>query len=265
MKKITLLLSVFFISIVSEVEAQYSCANAVPITSGFTQSNIVTPGTGSPAAWVTASPNCQGTGGYSSTLSFNTTCFDDVFTSSGDDYLFSYTTGAVAGESAYFEILIKKDFMGLMAFTDCNGTTLSGCLSGSYSGSFSTATGTLSVTLQNLAANQTVYFGVGIWSDPKDLSFDVTNFTVTPSALGIDETDQNKIRVFPNPVSDVLNISGLKEISEVSIYNLLGQEVIRKDKFDGQNQINVSSLSPGTYLVKVNADAKTETYKIVKQ
>lgn len=174
MKKITILLSMFFLGALASY-AQYSCANAVPITSGFTQSNIVTPGlgNGSPGNWVTSSPDCQGTGGYSSTLNFNTTCFDDVFMFQGDDYLFKYTSGPVAGETAYFEILIKTRYMGLMAFSDCNGSVISGCLSGAYSGSFNTATGTLSVTVTNLAANQTIYFGVGIWADPKVLNFDL--------------------------------------------------------------------------------------------
>lgn len=264
MRKTTLLLFMFFIGGIASY-GQYSCANAIPITSGYTQSNIVTPGVGSPGSWVTSAPNCQGTGGYSSTLTFNTTCFDDVFISTGDDYMFKYTSGAVAGETAYFEILIKTDYMGLMAFSDCNGTVISGCLSGAYSGSFNTATGTLSVTVANLAANQTIYFGVGIWADPKVLDFDVTNFTVTPPGLSIGDVNQDKVKLFPNPVTDVLNISGLKEVSTIAIYNLLGQEVIAKKDINEQKQVDVSSLSPGTYLVKVTANAKTETYKIVKE
>ncbi|MCY1367167.1 hypothetical protein D9M69_540900 [compost metagenome] len=179
--------------------------------------------------------------------------------------MFKYTSGPVAGETAYFEILIKTDYMGLMAFSDCNGTVISGCLSGAYSGSFNTATGTLSVTVTDLAANQTIYFGVGIWADPKVLDFDVTNFTVTPPALSTEDISQDKVKLFPNPVTNVLNISGLKEVSNVAIYNLLGQEVMRKMDIDGDKQVDVSSLSPGTYLVKINTNSKTETYKIIKQ
>lgn len=265
MKKTTPLFFMLLFGVMTSY-AQYSCANAVPITSGFTQSNIVTPGlgNGSPGNWVTSAPDCQGTGGYSSTLNFNTTCFDDVFMSQGDDYLFKYTSGPVAGEKVYFEILIKTRYMGLMAFSDCNGTVISGCLSGAYSGSFNTATGTLSVTVDNLAANQTIYFGVGIWADPKVLNFDVVNFTVTPPGLGIDELSDKKIKMFPNPVADMLNISGLKEGSNVAIYNMLGQEVVKQTKLE-KEQLDVSRLTSGTYLVKVNTDRATETYKIVKK
>lgn len=265
MKKNTLLLFMLSLFTITSY-GQYSCANAIPLTNGYTQSNIVTPGlgAGNGTSWVTSAPDCQGTGGYSSTLNFNTTCFDDVFISQGDDYVFKYTSGPVAGETAYFEILIKTKFMGLMAFSSCNGTAISGCLSGAYSGSFNSATGTLSVTVPNLAANQTIYFGVGIWADPKVLNFDVTNFTVT-QPLGVDDQNLDKIKLFPNPVAGVLNISGLKEVSDVTIYNLIGQEVLIEKKIDGQKQLDVSNLSSGTYLVKINSNDKTETYKIIKE
>lgn len=158
MKKITLSFLFFIAGIASY--AQYSCTNAIPISDGFTSMGILTPGGGSssPGSWVTSAPNCQGTGGYSSTLNFNTTCFDDVFTSQGDDYMFKYTSGSTAGESVYFEILIRTDYMGLMAFSDCTGTVISGCLSGAYSGSFSSATGILSVTVANLAYQSNTIF-----------------------------------------------------------------------------------------------------------
>jgi len=263
MKKITLSFLFFIAGIASY--AQYSCTNAIPISDGFTSMGILTPGGGSssPGSWVTSAPNCQGTGGYSSTLNFNTTCFDDVFTSQGDDYMFKYTSGSTAGESVYFEILIRTDYMGLMAFSDCTGTVISGCLSGAYSGSFSSATGILSVTVANLAANQTLYFGVGIWADPKVLDFDVTEFTVTP-ALGTTDFDKTKTAVFPNPVNNILNISNLKDVSDLTIFNLLGQEVLSEKEIDAAKQINVSSLTAGTYLVKISSSGKAETFKVVK-
>lgn len=263
MKKITLLFFMLCMSTVS-VQAQYSCANAVQLTNGYTATNITTPGagSGSPAAWVSQSVDCSG--GTSSTLGAST-CWNQVFDTAGDDYMFKYTTGAVAGESIVFEVLVRQNYMGIMAFTDCNGTSLTGCLSGAYAAGVSGGSATMTISANNLAANQTIYIGVGVWSTPNNLNFDVTNFTVTVPPLGVNEVEQNKIRVYPNPVADLLNIYGLQETSDVAIYNLIGQEVLRVNKFDGQSNINVSSLSPGTYLVKVSADAKTETYKIIKQ
>src|SRR5690606_19417031 len=113
--------------------SQFSCETAVVLTDGYTASNITTPGNGagSPEAWVINSPDCQGTGGFSSTIA-NSTCWNQVFDTQGDDYVFSYTTGEVAGESVYFEIETGQNYMGIKAFTDCTGTSLDGCLSGAY-------------------------------------------------------------------------------------------------------------------------------------
>ncbi|HLA56781.1 MAG TPA: T9SS type A sorting domain-containing protein [Flavobacterium sp.] len=263
MKKITFLTAIVLMSAI--VNAQYSCANAVVLTNGFTANNITTPGAGagSPAAWVTSSIDCQGTGGYSSNLAFTTTCWNQVFDTIGDDYMFQYTTGANAGESVFFEIVSRQSYVGLMAFTDCTGTALNGCLSGAYTANVGTGTATLHVSASNLPANQTVYFGIGVWSTPNNLDFDVTNFTVTQ--LGVGDFNQNKMSIYPNPVTDVLNIGNITGMADVSIYNLLGQEVFRKSGIDDESHINVSGLSSGTYLVKVTVGEKMETFKIIKE
>ncbi len=51
----------------------------------------------------------------------------------------------------------------------------------------------------------------------------------------------------------------------VSIYNLLGQEVFSKSIQDNEAELDLSALSPGTYLVKVTSDDNAQTLKIVKQ
>lgn len=73
------------------------------------------------------------------------------------------------------------------------------------------------------------------------------------------------IKMYPNPVKDVLTISLDTEITSISIYNLMGQEVIAKSVNATENKIDVSSLHAGTYLVKIQANNKMETIKMIKQ
>lgn len=267
MKKITSLFTLAVLFASATTFAQFSCANAVPIASGFTANNISTPGAGagSPAAWVTVSDDCQGTGGFSSTLT-NSTCWNQVFDTVGDDYLFKYTTGNVAGESVYFKIVTGQRFMGIKAFTGCNGTTLSGCLSGAYAAGNIGAT--LSVSATNLPANQTIYFGVGVWSTPNNLVFNVTEFTVTPAPLGNDTfISDNGFTVSPNPVNDVLGISHpSKIVKSYAIHNLLGQEVMTDKMNLQQTEINVAALNAGTYLLSLETeDGQLQTVRFIKQ
>lgn len=267
MKKITLLLQATLLLSTSLSFGQFGCNQAVAITNGYTAANITTPGAGagSPAAWVTVSDDCQGTGGYSSSVN-NSTCWNQVFDTIGDDYVFSYTTGNVAGESVYFKIVTGQAYMGIKAFTGCNGTTLSGCLSGAYAAG--TIGATLSVSAANLPANQTIYFGVGVWSTPNDLAFSVTEFTVTPPALGTEPLNpDNSFVIFPNPVKDILTISHpTKNITGFAIYNLLGQEVMSNKTGVQSSEINVSDLKSGTYLLNLQSeDGQREVSRFIKQ
>jgi len=254
MKKITLL----FLFIASfSAHAQFSCAGAVPITNGFSQLNITTPGlgTGSPGTWVTSfSSQCVTTTGG--------TYFHNVFTSVGDDYVFSYTTGNVAGESVSFNFTTNSNYQGACIFKGCTNGAISDCLAFKYNAN----PATYNLTASNLGANETIYICVGIWSTPNNLNFSVNNFTVT-QPLGVGENVAKSITIFPNPVKDVLQISNADQtISDVAVFNLLGQEVIRENWSGKDNSsLNLTGLKAGTYLLKVTADGKTETKNIIKQ
>ncbi|WDO11909.1 T9SS type A sorting domain-containing protein [Flavobacterium sp. WW92] len=92
--------------------------------------------------------------------------------------------------------------------------------------------------------------------------------TLTPvicTALGVNEFGATKVNAYPNPVRDLLHLSYGQGITMVSIYNLLGQEVFSKSIQDNEAALDLSALSPGTYLVKVASATNTQTLKIVKQ
>jgi alpha-tubulin suppressor-like RCC1 family protein len=75
----------------------------------------------------------------------------------------------------------------------------------------------------------------------------------------------NGAKAFPNPIKDILNISFDKEITSVSVYNLLGQEVLTKVINANEGSLDTSNLSSGTYIVKVNADNAVKTLKVIKE
>lgn len=84
------------------------------------------------------------------------------------------------------------------------------------------------------------------------------------NSLGTEQFDLSNFSYYPNPVKDVLNISYMHNIKAVSVFNLLGQEVITKNIDNTLARIDMSALAKGTYLVKVsNADA-VKTIKVIK-
>ena len=70
---------------------------------------------------------------------------------------------------------------------------------------------------------------------------------------------------FPNPVINTVSIQSVEPINLVQIYNVLGQEVYRHnvDSFSEFN-VDVSTLSDGTYIVKAISDNKLYNFRIIK-
>lgn len=88
-----------------------------------------------------------------------------------------------------------------------------------------------------------------------------------PTNLAVDDfyKTANTVKVYPNPVKDKVSITSLQEMDTVSVFNLLGQEVLKKSLLSKEGKLDFSSLPSGTYLVKVAADNWTQTLKVIKQ
>lgn len=81
-----------------------------------------------------------------------------------------------------------------------------------------------------------------------------------------DIINTTSVSFYPNPVNDVLNVTSDKEISNVSVYSILGQQVMNK-VYNGVNEVelNVNQLSQGTYFVKANVNGEIKTFKVIKK
>ncbi|WMI66134.1 T9SS type A sorting domain-containing protein [Aestuariibaculum sp. YM273] len=68
------------------------------------------------------------------------------------------------------------------------------------------------------------------------------------TALSTNEFEANKLKVYPNPVDNLLYYSVNSKIERVEIYNMLGMLV--KTFNPTENYIDVNNLKPGSYLIK---------------
>ncbi len=85
------------------------------------------------------------------------------------------------------------------------------------------------------------------------------------SALGIDDfTASLKVSVFPNPTSDLLNLTFDKESNYlISIYDLNGKLIFNKTLTNVENQISISQFTAGIYNVIIE-DSIGKMYSNVK-
>lgn len=84
---------------------------------------------------------------------------------------------------------------------------------------------------------------------------------------GLGISDVNSLAGFsfyPNPSTDIINLSANQKIESVALYNLLGQQVFASNVGATSSYINVSHLSAGTYVMKVSIDGQVGTYKLLK-
>ena len=83
--------------------------------------------------------------------------------------------------------------------------------------------------------------------------------------LSTNRFDETSFRAYPNPVKEFFHISYSKEITNISVINMLGQTVIAKALNSADTQMDMTSLPKGAYFVKVIVEGNTKTVKVIKQ
>ena len=91
-------------------------------------------------------------------------------------------------------------------------------------------------------------------------------FTTLGVSLGISENKLLSFEMYPNPVSDVLNIqlpTGTEK-AEVGVFDYTGRLVTSKIISSNDTSIDVQKLSNGIYLIRVSSDAKIGAQRFIK-
>ncbi len=87
---------------------------------------------------------------------------------------------------------------------------------------------------------------------------DTETFTITVSpATGINTTDGEVIKLYPNPAADILYLTGTSGMA--SVYDITGRLIFAKKVEEG-GWIDVRMLRKGTYFVRING----KSYKFIK-
>jgi len=80
------------------------------------------------------------------------------------------------------------------------------------------------------------------------------------------DTEEAEVGIYPNPASDKLHIvSGQQENVEVFIYGLTGQLVLQQRLTASDQEIDISQLNKGMYIVAIKTDDEVYTKKLIKQ
>jgi hypothetical protein len=148
---------------------------------------------------------------------------------------------------------------GMAVYTGtCGSLTLFECDDDDGNGAF----GQIIIDPTDGLADQTVYIRVWEYSGNSVINFQVAAFSATLSTENFNQ--EVAFSYYPNPVNNTLTLSAQKEISNVAVFNMLGQEVIRTAPNAVSNDVDMSNLQSGVYFVQVTIGQAVETVRVIK-
>jgi len=124
------------------------------------------------------------------------------------------------------------------------------------------------ITGATVAAGTQYWINVAYWSGTTDSSegpFTIDISTSDTTTLPVSEYIFENFKYFPNPVNDELSLRAQNNIQNISIYNMLGQEVSRISPNTVSSDVDMSVLKTGVYFVNVTINEVTESIRIIKQ
>ena len=94
----------------------------------------------------------------------------------------------------------------------------------------------------------------------------IDDFVIEGTVLGIDDSELLEIEVYPNPSSDVFNISFINTLN----YNISVRDTAGKLLFEDTNindvsnyKLDMSRFSTGLYFIEINSNGKKITKKLI--
>jgi Secretion system C-terminal sorting domain/Bacterial pre-peptidase C-terminal domain len=219
-------------------------------------------------ATATTATGCQstydvstnGTTSGAAVIPFNTNITGLISPSADvDDYKFTITTGGTITVTLTtlpgdYDIKLLNS-AGTQVGISQNGSTTSETIS------YTAAAGVYYVSVYG-------YNGANSATSCYTLKVQLGTATKQVTDIPVYAADKNVMTVYPNPVSDVLNIALSSEVSANSSFVMMDAKgvVVMQQKFIRNPQaVDISKLTNGVYLVKINNGGKVITEKFIKQ
>ncbi len=87
-------------------------------------------------------------------------------------------------------------------------------------------------------------------------------FDFTGNSMGLNDNEINGVRIFPNPVNEILNLYLEYETFTIEIYDIIGKKI-----FEAENlySINVRHFEEGIYLLKISSGNYKQSKLFIKK
>lgn len=125
-----------------------------------------------------------------------------------------------------------------------------------------------SITYTNVEPEDTTiqygYQVLGLNANPADEAA-LGSVVIVDTVLGTNDFDATSISTYPNPVTSTFTINSQEVISSVSIFNVLGQQVINQTPDTLNFVVDFSNLTAGLYMANIATQSGSKTVKVIKK
>lgn len=97
----------------------------------------------------------------------------------------------------------------------------------------------------------------GCLSDPFAVTVSVT--------LGVNEFSNSNFSIYPNPTDGLITLEHTGIISDITVSNLMGQDILNLSPQASKVEVDLSSFAKGVYLVTVSANRYIKTIRIIRE
>lgn len=73
------------------------------------------------------------------------------------------------------------------------------------------------------------------------------------------------VRVFPNPATNEVTVTGIKDFTKIRITNLRGAEMLSKNFNTSELKISIASFPAGVYLIQLSNESSIQNIKLIKK
>jgi hypothetical protein len=72
------------------------------------------------------------------------------------------------------------------------------------------------------------------------------------------------VSFFPNPTTDFVNFTAVNTIGRIKLFNVFGDEVLSTEVNAQNFNLDLSMLTPGSYVAKLDCNGLSKTIKLLK-
>jgi len=101
-------------------------------------------------------------------------------------------------------------------------------------------------------------------TEDTSVSYCFATCEVSCTTAGLDDLGITEFTYFPNPVNDMLTINAQSNIKDITVYNMLGQIVVRQSPNASNCTVDMSTIETGAYFVQVSINNTLNTVRVIK-